>query len=337
MKKIKSAFIILLQFIFMIVYAQFPSNDGTWELKKEDQFNSYVSADWRNTYPWGNFNNGAEYNDPANLIYSNGWLKIKSDRKNPPVTDPTTGKVYYYQGGVIQSKFTYKYGYFESSIKTPIGKGYWPAYWLWRATHCQWYDEIDIHERGGDISVTSNETSESNHWFLYCDSNDKDITTFVKNVDNTINNCANAHTYSLLWQPNRMTYYIDNSTVHIKQEPVNSPSHDLELIFNFAIDPWTLPNQNTTFPAYFEIDYIKVWQLKTACSTSESICTFTKASYDQKVKKDITFGGTSCNTSMNTSDAVAFWAKDHIILDKNCTINANGSGYICFNTYNCSN
>ena len=336
MNTIRQTLITLLTLNCIIMYAQFPSNDGTWELKKEDQFNSYVSADWHNMYPWGNNNNGAEYNDPANLSYAGGWLKIKSDRKNPPIFNTEDSLWYHYQGGAIQSKFTYKYGYFESSIKTPIGKGYWPAYWLWRATHCQWYDEIDIHERGGDISVTSNETSQSNHWFVQC-VNDIDTTTFVKNVDSTINNCANAHTYSLLWQPNRLTYYIDGITIHAKAEYAHPITHDLELIFNFAIDPWTPPNQNTTFPAYFEIDYIKVWQLKTACSTSESICTFTKASYDQKVKKDITIGGTSCNTSMNTSDAVAFWAKDHIILDKNCTINANGSGYICFNTYNCSN
>lgn len=40
---------------------------------------------------------------------------------------------------------------------------------------------------------------------------------------------------------------------------------------------------------------------------------------------------------MNTNDGVTFWANDHITLDKNCTINANGSGYICLITYNCSN
>lgn len=214
--------------------------------------------------------------------------------------------------------------------------GYWPAYWLWGAQHCTYYNEIDIHERGGDFSVFSDRTTQSHHWWVQC-VNDINVTNYNRNDYFGINNCENEHTYSVMWQPGRMAYFIDNSTVHTMKDNLNTPSNSMHVIFNFAIDPWNSPNQNTPFPAYYEVDYLRVYQLKTACTTSEAICTFTKSNYNFKVKKDITIGGTSCNTTLNTSDGVTFWAKDYIVLDKNSVVNNNGSGYICFNTFNCSN
>lgn len=327
----KLLFLILASFK---VAAQFPSNDGTWELKKEDQFNSLISNDWFAEYPWGRYNGySPEYNDPANLIYSNSWLKIRSNKFTPPWYDPITNRTYNYSGGCTWSKFKYKYGYFEASIKTPIGRGYWPAYWVWDADPdpCNYYNEIDIHERGGDISETSTTTSQSHHWRDAC------VRQHNTNVYTDINNCALAHKYSLIWQQGRMIYYIDEQTVHSMNDQNNTPSHSQALILNFAIDPWTPPNNSTLFPNHFEIDYIKIYQLKTDCAKVESICTFNKSQYALNVKKEITFGGTSCSTNINTSDGVSFWAKDFIILDKNTTLNSNGSGYLCFNTYNCSN
>lgn len=316
-----------------VCFAQFPSNDATWELKKEDQFNNYISSDWHLTYPWGNTNNGAEFNDPLNLMFSNGWLKIKSDKFIPPWTDPVTLRTFNYNGGCLWSKFKYKYGYFEASIKTPVGKGYWPAFWLWDATAdpCAYYDEIDIHERGGDVSETNYTTTQSHHWRVSCQR------LHNTNIYSGINNCINPHTYSLFWQPGRMTYLIDNSVVHAMNDQVNTPSNPQAIILNFAIDPWTSPNNLTVFPNNFEIDYIKIYQLKTDCTKAEVICNFSKPLYDLKVKKDINIGGLSCITTINTSDAIAFWAKDYIILDKNTSIVNNGSGYVSFNTYNCSN
>lgn len=338
--------LLFLLFASFNVAAQFPSNDGTWELKKEDQFNSLISNDWFAEYPWGRYNGySSEYNDPANLIYSNSWLKITSNKFTPPWYDPITNRTYDYSGGCTWSKFKYKYGYFEASIKTPIGRGYWPAYWVWDGNNCGdndlHYDEIDIHERGGDLSETSSKTSESHHWFVECviGSNGQDsmVRTANTNVYTGINNCALAHKYSLIWQQGRMAYYIDDQTVHSMNDQINTPSHSQALILNFAIDPWTPPNNSTLFPNHFEIDYIKIYQLKTDCAKVESICTFNKSQYALNVKKEITFGGTSCSTNINTSDGVSFWAKDFIILDKNTTLTSNGSGYLCFNTYNCSN
>ncbi len=145
------------------------------------------------------------------------------------------------------------------------------------------------------------------------------------------------HAGRALRQQGRMSYYIDDMAVHSMNDQNNTPSHAMSLILNFAIDPWTPPNNSTIFPNYFEIDYIKIYQLKTDCSKVESLCTFVKSQYALNVKKAITFGGTGCNTTINTSDGVAFWAKDFILLDKNTTISNNGSGYISFNTFNCSN
>jgi len=46
--------------------------------------------------------------------------------------------------GLIHSKESWRYGWFEASIKLPEGQAYWPAFWL-SGAH-SWPPEIDIFE-----------------------------------------------------------------------------------------------------------------------------------------------------------------------------------------------
>ena len=66
MKNIISVIIIIYS-INICLSQNITVNDATWQQIKLDDFNSYNSTDWFNTYPWGNVNNGLEYNDPNNL------------------------------------------------------------------------------------------------------------------------------------------------------------------------------------------------------------------------------------------------------------------------------
>lgn len=43
---------------------------------------------------------------------------------------PTNNPRFQYESGMIRSKKTFKYGYFEARLKCPKGLGVWPAFWL---------------------------------------------------------------------------------------------------------------------------------------------------------------------------------------------------------------
>jgi beta-glucanase (GH16 family) len=63
---------------------------------------------------------------------------------------PTTNPRFQYGSGMIRSKKTFKYGYFEARLKVPAGVGVWPAFWLNPDADANgqttWPPEIDILE-----------------------------------------------------------------------------------------------------------------------------------------------------------------------------------------------
>jgi beta-glucanase (GH16 family) len=63
---------------------------------------------------------------------------------------PTTNPRFQYESGMVRSKPTFKYGYFETRVKMPGGLGVWPAFWLNSDSDANgktgWPPEIDIFE-----------------------------------------------------------------------------------------------------------------------------------------------------------------------------------------------
>ncbi|MCE3226073.1 MAG: endo-beta,3-glucanase [Bacteroidetes bacterium] len=310
-------------------FAQLPANDASWQLQKQDNFNSYNSADWHATYSWGNTNNGLEWNDPANLLYNSGWLEIKCEKLTTPI--PCTGctySQYYYKSGAIFSKFQYKYGYYEISAKLPVGRGLWPAFWELgigpAASPCNYYNEIDIAENGGGQSISGQEMGFNMHhkappactWWSLSGG------TIPPGV--VVGDITQEHKYAALWEPGKVTYFFDDNPIRVVEDAVHVPSNPLSTIINFAVDPWTQPDASTNFPAYFKINYLNISQLKQDCSTNENICTFNKSTYNYAVKKSVTISG--CSNTIKTSDEVKFYATDYILLDSGLELQADGTG-----------
>lgn len=324
---------IVMCFTYCQLNAQIPANDSTWEIKKLDNFDSLITSNWHNKYPWvgndGCANNGLEYNHPNNVTFQNGYLRITAEKLSQPLFCNTTNKYYNYRSGVVWSKFTHKYGYFEISAKLPVGyKGYWPAFWLWAADGCVFYNEIDIMELMGCDSESGVVFDNVYHW-----------------LDNTcgrgyqaqkllnLPSLSNEHKYAVEWAPKRMTFYFDDIPVKTFYDSIYTPSHLMPSIINFAIGPpqdqWNNcePNLNSVFPRYYDVNYLKIYQLKTSCSQSDTICSFNPVTYNYRLKKSISIGGASCTSNINTSSNVALRATDYVLLSEGTTITANGSGY----------
>jgi hypothetical protein len=183
-----------------------------------------------------------------------------------------------YTSGAIVTRQPYKYGCFEIRFKAPFGKGLWPAFWL-RA-----YDEeIDIMELKGECPVCY-------HWAMHGPGSSANKcwtlqgASFPKvwklqpcggwiispNFNFTSSSYTTVTGYRLpgiiMWAVNGIGQkYVLHEFVGV-----------MRLIANMAVandmgpfEPG--PDQTTQFPAYFDIDYIRIWA-PMDCNQNVLIC-----------------------------------------------------------------
>jgi beta-glucanase (GH16 family) len=148
------------------------------------------------------------------------------------------------------SRRTFKYGYFEMRAKLPKGKGVWPAFWLTNDKTA----EIDIMELIGQDPKSvymTHHVWEGEHWSETVKYTGADFS-------------AGYHTFAVDWQPTYLRYYVDG--VLRAQFTQNIPSDPLWIVANTCVGDATswpgAPDATTTFPQYFDIDYIRVFATK---------------------------------------------------------------------------
>lgn len=312
------------------ISAQLPVLDSSWEEKLVDNFDSINTTIWCKDYCWGPCNNGLEYNSTNNLSIHNNALRIKCEKLTIPhycdsTTSPPT-KPKYYRSGAIRSKFNYKYGYWEISALQPAAGsfGFWTAFWLYNENCPTYYDELDIMERFGVQSPFSNRYSSVYH------SQGGSGSTCQQEIQgkeypNTVPLDVMFRKYAIEWHPGKFVMYFEGEPVWEVRDQVHTPTNFLSTILNFAID--SAVNANTVFPAYYDIDYIKIYQLKRDCDFNFSSCNFNPNTYDYKVKKSIIIGGSGCTSNISTSQNLALRATDGIEFKEGTTITASGVGW----------
>ena len=105
-----------------------------------------------------------------------------------------------------QGKKSFKYGYIEARIKTPVGSGNWPAFWMLgdNITSIGWPSsgEIDIMEQWRNITTR---TSAANH---YRNANGNHQYEYGE-ITNGPDYALAYHTYGLGWTPDQMSFYVD--------------------------------------------------------------------------------------------------------------------------------
>lgn len=173
------------------------------------------------------------------------------------------------ESGMLRSKWTGKYGYFECRMKVPAGRGLWPAFWL-NPQDAKWPPEIDVMEivdNGRDTTKNSfhnvhpgkSETAETvstklDKWSSYRPDFDyKD----------------GYHVFAVEWTPDTVRHFVDGVMVaerrnfHWRHDDGSDggPAH---VLVNLAVGgSWPgPPDTDTLFPANLAIDYIRVWQTK---------------------------------------------------------------------------
>jgi Glycosyl hydrolases family 16 len=164
-----------------------------------------------------------------------------------------------YISGILttQGKFSQKYGYFEIRAKIPIGTGVWPAFWL-LADDGGWPPEIDAVEgrgqRPGDLVMTT-------HWRIPATGRIESC-----GFDFAVPGAeADFHNYGVLWEPDRLIYFIDRKPVSDIKVPIGFDD-PMYMIVNLAMGSKFFlgvgfVDGESPVTVSFEIDRISAYQI----------------------------------------------------------------------------
>ena len=236
-------------------------------------------AKWHKRYPWGGLlADQKQYAAPEMLSQQEGILHL-SARENTefyPVEDWMINHEQAKKHGLeiqgnavkldyltscIWSKQSFRYGYFEIRAKAPSGQGLWPAFWLYGQNS---KDEIDFMEMKG-------ERQKEVHVDVHCPDSCEKVASkpfgFPKNWGGWVKTnhplTDQFVVYSGVWLPGSLTYYVNGVPVsHYAGDFATSMNVIANLAVardGFAFNPG--PNDETKFPADYQVDYIRVWKL----------------------------------------------------------------------------
>lgn len=251
-----------------------PANFSGWELVFEDNFdgNSLDQTKWNPTYNWGNTHNHRAYCDPANVLVEDGKLRLKGEHKKHPKA-PATAKFNNkeipvdYTSGAIDTKnhFEFKYGYLEGRFKAPSQSGTWPAFWTLQDG---WPPEIDVLE----IPASRKQHHYYLHytdpsWYSSHGSAWDHEASFGGHKDDNVDRSAGFHNYAVEWDEGTLSFYFDDKKFASYNRPTEIKQlSEQYIIVNLAIGGWAGDdiNINENNIAYFESEWVRVWQAKPA-------------------------------------------------------------------------
>jgi beta-glucanase (GH16 family) len=206
-------------------------------------------------------NNELQYyiSSRANSWTRDGKLVIKAISQN------YKGKFYTSARLNSKGKGDWKYGRMDVRAKLPVQQGVWPAIWMlptdWVYGTWPQSGEIDIMEIIGQKPSTTHGTIHfgqpwpKNRWI--------GETKVLSKGDFS----EEFHVFSVEWEENQIRWYLDD-TLFCKRVPADlTPERwpfdqKFHMILNLAIGgEWPgPPDENTKFPKYMYVDYVRVYQ-----------------------------------------------------------------------------
>ncbi len=181
--------------------------------------------------------------------------KRKFEGSNPEGT-------YNYTSGWVMSmhKIHFNKGYIEIRAKFPSGDKVWPAWWL-IAEDLVWAPEWDMFEYFGykkDIGYDQMGTHLASGEWPGIDWNSHWISGYDKQFD-----CEAWHVYGFEWTDSTATWFIDSVRVHhLKATEVPKsqwPDEEMYIVLNNGVRSES-PDEKTTWPNYFVIDYVALYK-----------------------------------------------------------------------------
>lgn len=247
---------------------------------------------------------------------------------------------------MLYSKFDFRYGYFEIKFKLPAlppspktYKGHGGTFWLWSGGYNYW-SEIDMFEINAyDVNTNSYYQTGCNTHFQETSSSPH-ITEGLPYYNpgfqpNTW------HTIGMNWTSTAIDFYVDGVrqyTAHNHPDSLQPMSIIINCggnytpLDNYCVPFDTINSNGTHFPYTYEIDYVKVWQLKKDCNTNLSLSTFNPTTYPNEIHKSVTMGS---NISITNQTNQSFWGSDYILINEGTSVDNQSN--VLFNVTNCDN
>ena len=233
--------------------AQTPSPYGQpaylYALTFADEFNNGLNPAIWNNHIWYE-----SANPTVNYAVENGVLKIWPQRD-------ASGN-FFNRTLDTDGHFYQTYGFFEIEAKLPVGKGPWPAFWIFNHIGTR-RPEIDIMEAYPGGGPASGWSDANLHPTAYGVTVWKDATALAgSRMIQTTDLSAGFHKYGLKWESTRMTFYFDGKPVYALNVRMRDPMY-LLLSLWFGSASGTPDSSTPTGPANaFEINYVRVWKFR---------------------------------------------------------------------------
>jgi len=168
-----------------------------------------------------------------------------------------------YTTNQLISKEEFRYGYFEIRCRIPVpdtprtNTGIGPNFWLWDKDSSI-MSEIDVFEFDG----------RNNHLIsaIHFENADGDTLHGLKNhPDYIVVDDSEFHTYAAHWTPRKITFYFDGKAF-VKTRKFADEMVSMPLIIDVNVPLHTMcqliDTSHTQLPHHYEIDYVRVYQLK---------------------------------------------------------------------------
>ena len=248
------------------------TTNGTdlWELVWADEFDGdgLDSAVWtpelgtgadRGLNGWGNDELQYYTGRSENISVEDGILKIVALKENYEGSGYTSARL------ITQDKVSVQYGRIEARVRMPAGQGLWPAFWLlgnsiatetWPAC-----GELDVMEfRGQEPSLVAGTV----HGPGYSAGSALSGTFYSEGES-----FSDAfHVVGMDWDSEMISFWVDGEkyhTVRRSQLRADQPwvfDQPFFLLLNLAVGGNYVgdPDEATSFPAAFEVDYVRIYR-----------------------------------------------------------------------------
>ena len=220
---------------------------GTYKLAFQDEFNSFNTAFWNDSI-WYEASNPTK-----NYTVSNGSLKIWPQRD-------ASGK-FFNRTIDTDGKYYQTYGFFEIEAKLPVGRGTWPAFWLFNHIGTR-RPEIDVMEAYAGGGPNSGWSDANLHPTAYAPTVWLDAGRLGGSKTILTSDLSAAfHKYALKWEPNKQTFYFDGREVYTLNVTMPDPMYImLDLWYGSASG--TPDNTTPTgIGNSYEVNYVRSWKL----------------------------------------------------------------------------
>ncbi|MDB5840584.1 MAG: hypothetical protein JWQ23_2536 [Herminiimonas sp.] len=227
----------------MTPYGQTAAN---YTLSFSEEFDSFNTSRW-NDKIWYETGNATK-----NYTVENGALKIWPQRD-------ASGK-FFNRTIDTDGKYYQTYGYFEIEAKLPIGKGTWPAFWLFNHIDNR-RPEIDVMEAYAGGGPSSGWSDANMHPTAYAPTvwKDQSVLAGTKTIQTT-DLSAGFHKYAVKWEPNKQTFYFDGKEVYSVDVSMGDKMYlMLDLWYGSAsgqADDSTPQGKSNSY----EVNYVRAWK-----------------------------------------------------------------------------